>query len=170
MRLALYLPDIPQNTGAAMRLAACLATPLDVIEPCGFPFDDRRLRRTVMDYAPACDLTRHVSWDAFLAAQRAAGRRLVLMSTAAEQTHLAFAFGVNDVLLAGRESFGVPDEVRRACDAAVRIPLAPGARSLNVVVASAIVLAEAYRQLDLFPRQMQPASAPGLRDDNDVIA
>lgn len=151
MRLALYLPDIPQNAGAAMRLAACFATPLDIIEPCGFPFDDRRLRRTAMDYAPACELTRHVSWDAFLAAQRAAGRRLVLMSTAASVAHTAFTFHIDDVLIAGRESCGVPDAVRLACDAAVRIPLAPGVRSLNVVVASAIVLAESRRQLGLFP-------------------
>ncbi|MDX2221165.1 MAG: tRNA (cytidine(34)-2'-O)-methyltransferase [Rhodospirillaceae bacterium] len=160
MRLALFQPDIPQNTGAAMRLAACLNTPLDIIDPCGFPFDDRRLRRTAMDYAPACDLSRHVSWEAFVAAQRAVpGRRLVLMSTAAAEPHVTFTFRAEDVLIAGRESFGVPDAVRQMCDAAVRIPLAPGVRSLNVVVASAIVLAEARRQLGWFAES--PPGGPG---------
>jgi tRNA (cytidine/uridine-2'-O-)-methyltransferase len=151
MRLALFQPDIPQNTGALMRIGACFRTPLDVIEPCGFPFDDRRLRRTAMDYGPAADVTRHVSWAAFLATHRSAGgRRLVLLTTAAATSHVALAYRADDTLLLGRESAGVPAEVAAAADCAVRIPLAAGQRSLNVAVAAAIVLAEALRQQGVF--------------------
>lgn len=144
MRVALYQPDIPQNAGAMMRTAACLAIAVDVIEPCGFVFDDRRLRRAGMDYLEGVDLCRHVSWRAFLAARE--GRRLVLLTTRAAASYVAFSYAADDVLIVGRESAGVPDEVHAAADARVRIPMAAGMRSLNVAVAAAMVLGEALRQ------------------------
>ena len=151
MRLALYQPDIPQNVGAALRLAACFAVPVDIIEPCGFPFDDKRLRRSAMDYGGACDLTRHDSWAAFLRDFRTQpGRRLVLLSTAGAVPYTDFAFGPDDTLLLGRESAGVPPDVHVTADARVRIPMAAGMRSLNVVVAGGIVLAESLRQQGIF--------------------
>ncbi|MGE4063190.1 MAG: tRNA (cytidine(34)-2'-O)-methyltransferase [Rhodospirillaceae bacterium] len=150
MRLALYQPDIPQNTGAMMRLGACFRVPLDVIEPCGFPFDDKRLKRTAMDYGGACEVRRHASWEAYLAARGETGGRLVLLTTAAATTYTDFSFRPGDSLLLGRESRGVPDEVRTAAEAAVRIPIAAEMRSLNVTTAAAIVLTEALRQIGLF--------------------
>jgi tRNA (cytidine/uridine-2'-O-)-methyltransferase len=151
MRLALYQPDIPQNAGAMMRLGACFKVPVDVIEPCGFPFDDRRLKRTAMDYGAACEVVRHAAWEDYLAwARAAAGVRLVLLTTAGAVAHTDFAFRADDTLLLGRESRGVPDSIRAAADAAVRIPIAAQARSLNVTTAAAIVLAEAFRQLGYF--------------------
>ncbi len=151
MRLALYQPDIPQNTGAVMRLAACFKVPVDIIEPCGFPFDDKRLRRTAMDYGAACEVRRHASWDAYLADfnQTRAGR-LVLLSTASTVVFADFSFAPGDTLLLGRESRGVPDAVRGAASAQIRIPIAENMRSLNVAVAAAIVLSEALRQQGAF--------------------
>lgn len=144
MRLALFQPDIPQNTGAVLRLGACFKVPVDVIEPCGFPFDDKRLRRSAMDYGGVCDLIRHASWQAYLDA-RPQGR-VVLLSTAAAVPYADFPFAPTDVLLLGRESRGVPEEVHAMADARVRIPMAAGLRSLNVAMAAGIVLAEALRQ------------------------
>lgn len=149
MRLALFQPDIPQNLGAAIRLAACLDVPLDVIEPCGFPLDDRAIRRAAMDYAERADVTRHGGWADFLA--RRPGR-IVLFTTKGAVPLTAFAFEPADILLFGRESAGVPDEVHAAADARVMIPLKPGARSLNVVNAAAMGLGEALRQTNLFPK------------------
>lgn len=151
MRLALYQPDIPQNTGAALRLAACFQVPVDIIEPCGFPFDDKRLRRSAMDYGAAAEIVRHASWDAYLKAFRGQSEgRLVLLSTAGAVNHTDFAFAPGDTLLLGRESHGVPPEVHAAADARVRIPIAAAMRSLNVVVAAAVVLAEGLRQQGIF--------------------
>ena len=151
MRLALYQPDIPQNTGAALRLAACFKVAVDIIEPCGFPFDDKRLRRSAMDYGPACEVLRHDSWDAFLHDFRAESQgRLVLLSTTAAVTYTDYAYSPHDTLLLGRESHGVPETVHTAADARVRVPIAAEMRSLNVVVAAAIVLAEALRQQGVF--------------------
>jgi tRNA (cytidine/uridine-2'-O-)-methyltransferase len=151
MRLALYQPDIPQNTGAMLRLGACFRVPVDVIEPCGFPFDDKRLKRTAMDYGASCELVRHTSWDSYLADLRAkADRRLILLTTAGAVSYADFAFQAGDSLLLGRESRGVPPEVVAAADAAVRIPIAAEMRSLNVTTAAAIVLTEALRQLGIF--------------------
>jgi tRNA (cytidine/uridine-2'-O-)-methyltransferase len=149
MRLALFQPDIPQNAGTLFRTAACLGIPVDVIEPCGFLLDDRRLRRAGMDYLEGLALTRHASWERFAAAPRSG--RLVLLTTRGAVDHVAFAFRPDDTLLLGREGAGVPEAVHAAADAAVRIPLRPGLRSLNVAVAGAIVLAEALRQTDGFP-------------------
>jgi tRNA (cytidine/uridine-2'-O-)-methyltransferase len=149
MRLALYEPDIPQNAGALLRLGACLGVGVDVIEPCGFLLDDRRLRRAGMDYLARADWRRHRSWNSFRE-ERAPGR-LVLLTTRGETAHHRFSFGADDTLLLGRESAGVPDEVFSACEARVRVPMRAGLRSLNVALAAAIVLGEALRQTEGFP-------------------
>jgi len=152
MRLALYEPDIPQNAGTIIRLAVCLGLAVDVIEPCGFVWSDRHLRRAGMDYLARADVTRHPSWDAFLAVRRADRSRLVLLTTAGSVAHVEFAFTVNDVLIVGRESAGVPGAVHAAVDARVRVPMAPGERSLNVAVAAAVVAGEAQRQTGGFAK------------------
>ncbi len=149
MRLALFEPDIPQNTGTLMRLCACLNVPMDIIEPCGFILSDKNLRRAGMDYLDRLDLTRHLDWAAFKAAR--SSQRLILLSTKSGDSFLDFKFQADDVLLAGRESAGVPDSVRQACPAGVRIPMAEGMRSLNVALASALVLGEALRQTKGYP-------------------
>jgi tRNA (cytidine/uridine-2'-O-)-methyltransferase len=156
MRIALYQPDIPQNTGTILRLAACLGVAVDVIGPAGFDLSHGALRRAGMDYIGSADLTRHDSWETFLAARGASATdgiegdmvkpRLILLSSKASVPHIAFAFLPTDILLLGRESAGVPDVVRDACDGAVRIPMLPGLRSLNIAVAGAMVLGEALRQ------------------------
>lgn len=152
MRLALYQPDIPQNTGAMLRLAACFGLAVDVIEPCGFAFDDKRMRRVGMDYLEHVELKRHTSWVAYLAWRKAAGNapgtlgRLILLSTGAALPYAEAQYGPADSLLVGQESAGVPDMVRNAADLAVRIPMRPGLRSLNVAMAAAIVAGEAIRQ------------------------
>ena len=145
MRLALFEPDIPQNTGALLRLAACLAVEVDLIEPFGFLFGDRRLRRAALDYAARVRLTRHASWTQFLA-ERDPGSRLILLTTGGTVPFHRFDFAAGDTLLLGCESAGVPDYVHGAAFARVVIPLAAGARSLNVALAGAIALAEALRQ------------------------
>lgn len=149
MRLALYQPDIPQNAGAILRLAACLDLAVDIIEPCGFLWDDRRLRRAGMDYRALARVSRHASWARFQA-DGPPGRR-VLLTTAGATPFLEVAFRPDDVLLLGRESAGVPAEVHAAADVRVIIPQAPDTRSLNVVTAAAIVVAEALRQGGAWP-------------------
>lgn len=149
MRLALFQPDIPQNTGAVLRLAGCLGLGVDLIEPAGFVFSDRRLRRAGMDYVDLVPLARHASWEKFLAARTG---RLVLLTTRAGPSFSDFAFAATDILLLGRESAGVPDNVHECADARIRVPMAPGARSLNVALAAAMVLSEALRQTDGFPK------------------
>lgn len=144
LRLALFEPDIPQNTGAMMRLAACLGVGLDLIEPCGFVLDDRRLRRAGMDYMDSLDLVRHTAWRHFHAGL--GGRRLVLLTTRGSCSYLDFAFRPDDVLLVGRESGGVGEEVHAAAGARILVPMRPGLRSLNVALAAAMVLGEAIRQ------------------------
>ena len=145
LRLALYQPDIPQNTGALLRLAACLGVEVDLIEPFGFLLGDRRLRRAALDYAASARVRRHASWSAFVAG-RDRGSRLILLTTSGTVPLHGFEFAAGDTLLLGRESAGVPDCVHRAAFARLVIPLAPGARSLNVALAGAIALAEALRQ------------------------
>ncbi|HUK60180.1 MAG TPA: tRNA (cytidine(34)-2'-O)-methyltransferase [Stellaceae bacterium] len=147
MRLALYEPDIPQNTGAILRLAACFGVAVDVIGPVGFVLDDRRLKRAGLDYAARAALTSHESWQRFLAV-RGAGRLLLLTTTGPVAYH-CFTFRADDTLLLGRESAGAPAEVHALADARLRIPMVAGARSLNVATAAAIVLAEALRQTGL---------------------
>ena len=146
MRLALFQPDIPQNVGAAIRLAACLGVELDIIEPCGFTIGDRGLRRAAMDYAGLVRVERHFSHADFAAGAAKRGQRVVLLTTRASLGLYDFAFRPDDVLLVGRESAGTPAEVHESADATIRIPMAAGARSMNVVTAAAIALAEALRQ------------------------
>lgn len=150
MRLALYEPDIPQNLGAFIRLSAGLGVPLDVIEPCGFPVDDKRIRRAAMDYYDLATLVRHASWAAFCR-DRPPGRLVLLTTTGAERLPDAI-FRPDDTLLLGRESAGVPEGVHAAADLRVRIPLQAGARSLNVALAAAMVLSEALRQTSGFEK------------------
>ncbi len=153
MRLALYQPDIPQNTGTILRMAACLGVPVDVIGPAGFDFSHRSLKRAGLDYLEHVEIVRHESFATFEAQRRAQAPapRLVLLTTHAEETHVSFSFRPDDVLLLGRESAGVPDSVHQQADARVRIPIRAGLRSLNIAVAAAMVLGEALRQTDGFP-------------------
>jgi tRNA (cytidine/uridine-2'-O-)-methyltransferase len=148
MRLALYQPDQAGNVGTILRLAACLGTPVDVIEPCGFPWSDRALKRAGMDYAELAQVRRHEDWRAFEA--RVEGRLVLLTTRGAVRIDRA-QFGADDVLLMGSESAGVPDEVHRRADLSVRIPQTPDTRSLNLAVAAGIALAEALRQTGLWP-------------------
>ena len=149
MRLALFEPDIPQNTGALLRLAACFGVTVDLIEPCGFLLDDRRLKRATLDYASGLVLCRHPSWKAFYAG-RDPQSRLVLMTTMGSVPLHRFTFSAEDTILLGRESAGVPEYVHRIAAARVVVPLRRGARSLNVALAGAIALAEGLRQTALF--------------------
>ncbi len=146
MILVLFQPDIPQNTGSLIRLAACMSTPLHIVEPCGFPFDDRRLKRTSMDYFDHAEITRHASWEAFLDFRKNSKGRLLLLSAHAADVYTQFSFLPDDMLLLGRESAGVPDYVREAADARIKIPMREGVRSLNVALAASMVLGEAIRQ------------------------
>ncbi len=148
MRLVLFEPDIPQNTGTLMRLAAGLGVSLDLIEPCGFLLDDRKLRRAGMDYIDHLDWTRHNSWASYQAGVQAGAPsgRLVLLTTRGAIPYTDFAFAPDDRIMVGRESAGVPDEVHEAADARLVIPLKPPARSLNVALSAAMVLGEALRQ------------------------
>ena len=145
MQLALYEPDIAQNTGTILRLCACLGVAAHIIEPAGFPASDRAFRRAGMDYLDQVTLRRHASWSAFDTWRREENLRLVLFSTRAATSYLDHRYG-HDVLLFGRESSGVPDAVHAAADARLTIPMRPGLRSLNVAMATAMVLGEALRQ------------------------
>ncbi|HEX4159758.1 MAG TPA: tRNA (cytidine(34)-2'-O)-methyltransferase [Rhizomicrobium sp.] len=149
MRLALFEPDIPRNTGALVRLGACMGVTIDIIEPCGFLFSDAGFRRAGMDYADSAEIGRHISWEAFLTSRSG---RLILLTTKADEPYTRFMFAPDDTLLLGRESAGVPDHVHFTADARLRIPMRPGLRSLNVALAGAIALSEALRQTDGFPK------------------
>ena len=151
LRLALFEPDIPQNTAAVLRTCACLGVPAEIIEPCGFVFGGTHMRRAGMDYLDQVDLTRHASWTAYQAGRAEQGRRLILLTTQAKTSYTDFKFQPDDTVLLGRESAGVPDEVHKAADARITVPMAIDARSLNVAVAAAMVLGEGLRQTDGFP-------------------
>jgi tRNA (cytidine/uridine-2'-O-)-methyltransferase len=146
MRLALYQPDIPQNTGTILRMAACLGVPVDIIGPTGFDMTDRSLRRAGLDYLAHVDIARHVDWSAFEIARTASRSRLVLASTRGAITHTAARYEPTDTLVFGRESAGVPEQVHAIASVRVRIPMAPGLRSLNIAVSTAIIISEALRQ------------------------
>jgi len=148
MRIALYQPEIAQNVGAVLRLGACFGVAVDLVEPMGFEWDDRRVRRTAMDYIDHVNVTRHKDFEGFSAAARG---RLVLLSTKGRVSPYDFAFGPDDTLLLGKESGGVPLEVAAACDAIVRIPIRDEVRSLNLATAAALVLGEALRQTGGLP-------------------
>ena len=146
MRIALYQPDIPQNTGTILRLCACLGIEAHIIAPAGFPTSDRAFRRAGMDYLDKVALVRHESWQAFESWRKAERLRLLLFTTGAELSYLDYVYQSYDVLLFGRESAGVPADVHQAADARLRIPMRPGLRSLNVALASAMAAGEALRQ------------------------
>jgi tRNA (cytidine/uridine-2'-O-)-methyltransferase len=147
LRLALYQPDIPQNTGTMLRMAACLGVPVEIIEPAGFDVSDRHLRRSGLDYLDHVTISRHRSWAAFEAWRREAETRLVLATTAGALPYTDFAFREGDCVLMGRESAGVPEAVHAAADARVVVPIRAGMRSLNVAVAAAMILGEGLRQV-----------------------
>ncbi|MCE2951238.1 MAG: tRNA (cytidine(34)-2'-O)-methyltransferase [Alphaproteobacteria bacterium] len=151
LRLAFYQPEIPQNTGTLLRLAACMGISLDLIEPCGFVLTDARMRRAGMDYLELASLNRHENWQAFHGEAMQAKRRLVLLCPRAPHSLTTFTFTSSDTLLLGTESSGVPEDVRAACPASVHIPMLAGRRSLNVAISAAMVLTEAMRQLEAFP-------------------
>jgi tRNA (cytidine/uridine-2'-O-)-methyltransferase len=151
MRIALYQPDIAQNTGTILRLCACLGIEAHIIEPAGFVSSDRTFRRAGMDYLDHVTLKRHVSWTAFDAWRRSENLRLVLFTTRAAEPYFRHRFTEADILLFGRESAGVADEVHNAADTRVLIPMRPGLRSLNVAMAAAMAAGEALRQTDAFP-------------------
>ena len=160
LRLALFQPDIPQNAGTMLRMCACLGVAADIIEPAGFPVSDRHFRRAGMDYLEHVAIRRHVSWTTFDADRRAEGARLVLLTTRGAIRHTAFQYRPGDILMVGRESAGVPDEVHTAADGRVLIPILPAMRSLNVAVSAAIALGEALRQLDAYPSESSARRSP----------
>ena len=154
MRLALFQPDIAQNTGTLLRLGACLDLPVDIIEPCGFLFNDKGLKRAGMDYLNMARFKRHMSWDAFLAYRQDHPDeygRIVLLTTHATKPYFDFSFQPNDIILMGRESAGVPEIVHQVADARLLIPMNKNARSINVALSAVMVVGEALRQTDLFP-------------------
>jgi tRNA (cytidine/uridine-2'-O-)-methyltransferase len=153
MRIALYEPDIPQNTGTILRLAACLGVEAHIVEPAGFPVTDRAFRRAGMDYLDQVTIVRHASWPAFEDWRRTVGARLLLFTTAADASYLDHAYGADDVLMFGRESAGVPEAVHRAADARLKVPMRPTLRSINVAMAAAMALGEAMRQTNGFAHE-----------------
>jgi len=146
MKIALYQPDIPQNLGAMMRLCACMGTSLDIIEPCGFLWNERKIRQSAMDYYDGIDITRHNNWDNFFDMYQGQGRRIVLMTTKSSEPYYDFEFRDTDILLAGRESAGVPENVHAAVQGRICIPMEGDFRSLNIVNATSMILGEAIRQ------------------------
>jgi tRNA (cytidine/uridine-2'-O-)-methyltransferase len=149
MRIALFEPEIAQNVGAVLRLGACLGAAVDLIEPLGFGWDDRRVRRTAMDYIDHVEIVRHADFAAFRSS--IGNRRLLLFTTKSTQSSYAFRYEADDVLLFGKESAGVPVSVAEACDARLRIPLRPEVRSLNLATSTALALGEALRQTSALP-------------------
>jgi tRNA (cytidine/uridine-2'-O-)-methyltransferase len=154
MRIAMFEPEIAGNVGAVLRLGACLGAAVDLIEPMGFEWDDRRVRRTAMDYIDHVSVTRHVSFDAFRTTIGSA--RLVLFTTKSSQSAYDFGFAASDVLLFGKESGGVPAAVAEVCDSRVRLPMRPEVRSLNLATSAALALGEALRQTATLPGQRSP--------------
>lgn len=144
MRIAMFQPDIPQNLGAMIRLCACVGVGLDIIEPCGFPLDDKKIRKSGMDYLSQISFARHNSWKTFM--QHYANERIILMSTKAATHYIDFAFQDNDILLAGSESSGAPDFVHEHAFARVKVPMDGQARSMNIVNATSMIAGEALRQ------------------------
>jgi len=148
MRIALFEPEIAGNVGAVLRLGACMGVAVDLIEPMGFAWDDRRVRRTAMDYIDHVDVTRYSSFDSF---RQATPGRMLLFTTKGDRSPYEFAFEADDILLFGKESGGVPPEIAEACDAKLRLPIRTGVRSFNLATAAAIALGEALRQTDGLP-------------------
>lgn len=163
-RIALYQPDIPHNTGAILRFAACVGVGVDIIEPAGFDLSDRGLKRAGMDYVERAALRRHASFETFEAWRAGASARLVLLSTKAAQSYVAFDFRPDDVLLFGRESAGVPESVHQRAEARLIVPMRPGLRSINLAMTVAMVTGEALRQTGFLP------DAHAVEDDKHGIA
>ena len=151
IRLALFQPDIPQNAGTMLRLAGCLGIPAEIIEPCGFVFSDKHLRRAGMDYLSQVELTRHVSWETFQESRLSDGARLILLTTGGDTLYTDFSFREGDILMVGRESAGAPEQVHEAAAARLLVPMRAQSRSLNVAAAAAMVVGEALRQTGGFP-------------------
>jgi tRNA (cytidine/uridine-2'-O-)-methyltransferase len=149
MQLALYQPDIPPNVGTILRMAACLNVVVNIIEPCGFPFGEKSFRRAGMDYLDQSKVIRHKSWDVFL--DNIGSARLILLTTKAAEIYTDISYQPDDIILLGRESAGVPDEVHARADKRVVIPMMADTRSLNVALSASMVLGEALRQTKLFP-------------------
>ena len=155
MRLALFQPDIPQNTGTLLRLGACLDLPIDIIEPCGFIFNEKSMKRAGMDYIEKANYKRHNSWADFLKYRKENPNeygRLVLLTTKASIPYTEFEFKENDIILMGRESAGVPESVHQIVDSRLIIPMNANARSINVAVSAVMVIGEALKQTNLFPK------------------
>ena len=150
MKIALYQPDIPQNTGNIFRLAACLKIPVDIIEPAGFLFNDKRFKRSMMDYIERLECKRHLDWDSFIKWVKKNNHRLILFTTKSTKPYTKYKFKLNDILLFGRESAGIPENIHKIVDERLTIPMASGLRSINVSSSVAIVVGEACRQLGLF--------------------
>lgn len=151
MRIVLFQPDIPQNTGTILRLAACLGIGVDIIEPCGFVWNNEKLKRAGMDYLDHVDLTRHMSWNAYLES-RSPQRRLILLTTKTDKSFLQEAYSAQDDLLFGSESAGVPLDIHALCPIRLKIPMNQEVRSLNVAISCALVVGEALRQTNAFPK------------------
>ena len=150
MRIALYEPDIPQNTGNIFRLGACLGINIDIIEPTGYVFDDKRFKRAAMDYIKYIEYKRHLDWETFFNWSKKNNFRLILLTTKSDKIYYNYNFHKNDILIFGRESAGVPKKVHNAVDEKLTIPMVKGLRSINVSSAGALVVGEACRQLNLF--------------------
>ena len=146
MRIALYQPDIPQNTGNIFRLGACLGVSIDIIEPTGFIFDDRRFKRSAMDYLDHIDYKRHIDWQHFYDWKKENNFRLILMTTKSQKSLYNFKFNPSDILLFGRESAGVPKNIHNIVDHRLKIPMKGGVRSINLSSSVALVLGEGLRQ------------------------
>lgn len=151
MHIVLYQPDIPQNTGTILRLAACLNLVVDIIEPCGFVWNTAKLKRSGMDYLDQVNIQKHMSWDVYLN-QRDAKRRLILLTTQSTIPYTKCDFSPFDDLILGSESKGVPIDIHQKADLRLTIPMNSKARSLNVAISCALVVGEALRQLDAFPK------------------
>jgi len=146
MRIALYQPDIPQNTGNIFRLGACLGVSVDIIEPTGFIFDDKKFKRSAMDYIDHIDYKRHIDWEHFYEWSQKNKFRLILMTTKTNQSFYKFQFHSSDILLFGRESAGAPDNIHKIVDYRLTIPMKEGVRSINLSSSVALVLGEGLRQ------------------------
>ena len=149
MRIALFEPDIPQNTGNIFRLGACFGIPIDIIEPTGYLFDDKRFQRSSMDYINHINYKRHLDWETFFNWSKKNNFRLILLTTKSDKIYYKYNFNNNDILIFGRESAGVPEKVHNAVDEKLTIPMVKGLRSINVSSAAALVVGEACRQLNL---------------------
>lgn len=149
--IALYQPDIPQNTGTILRLAACLGVTVHIIEPAGFPLSDSALKRAGMDYLERAAMKRHINFDSFEAWRNEQNRRLLLLTTKTDQAYTDHAYHRSDILLMGRESTGAPQEIHALADHRLTIPMAESMRSLNVAVSAGMVIGEALRQTNAFP-------------------